>query len=32
MNLIEFFTVPVGAFFFVSIPLFVWAKREIMGD
>ena len=31
MNLIEFFTVPVGVFLFVSVPLVVWAIREIRG-
>lgn len=29
MNLIEFFIVPVGAFFLVTVPLVVWAKREM---
>ena len=32
MNLVEFFTVPVGAFLFVALPLMVWAVREIRGD
>lgn len=31
-SLIEFFTVPVGAFLFVGLPLMWWAIREIRGD
>jgi hypothetical protein len=31
-SLIEFFTVPVGAFLFVGLPLMRWAIKEIRGD
>jgi hypothetical protein len=29
MNFLEFIIIPIGAFFLVSIPLLVWAKREM---
>ena len=28
-NIIEFITVPIGAFLFVEIPLLMWAKKEM---